>query len=222
METFDIRHGNTSRCVYGANTRLEERADLFRDLTYRPSRKTTNYSELDMRSYVPSEVAKQVPCRGQTFVESCKDLGRRISLRSSPAISELSLYGWDTHSGQVGDRDPLAGSFANLARGIQSLSYATGDTWKDTAIIVLTEFGRAVAPNRMLGTDHGTGSVCLVISSSVPGGRVVGPSVGSRFRDNLDGANVRVGVDTRNVICEVLKAHFSLPEEVVSGEILLA
>jgi len=46
-------------------------------------------------------------------------------------------------------------------------------SWQHTAVPVVTEFGRAVAPNGSGGTDHGTGGVAFIVGGAVRGGRVI-------------------------------------------------
>ena len=45
--------------------------------------------------------------------------------------------------------------------------------WNETAIVVITEFGRTAQGNGTDGTDHGTGTVAFVLRGAVAGGRVI-------------------------------------------------
>jgi uncharacterized protein (DUF1501 family) len=51
------------------------------------------------------------------------------------------------------------------------------ETWRDTVLVVISEFGRAFRENGDKGTDHGHGSVYWVLGGGVRGGRVVGEQV---------------------------------------------
>ena len=48
-----------------------------------------------------------------------------------------------------------------------------GPVWADTTVLIATEFGRTVAINGTGGTDHGTGSVAMLVGGAVKGGRVI-------------------------------------------------
>jgi uncharacterized protein (DUF1501 family) len=48
-----------------------------------------------------------------------------------------------------------------------------GPAWANTTVLVATEFGRTAAVNGTGGTDHGTGSVAMLVGGAVKGGRVV-------------------------------------------------
>lgn len=58
-----------------------------------------------------------------------------------------------------------------------------GKAWQQTVLMVVTEFGRTVAPNGTRGTDHGVGSVAFVMGGAIDGGKALGEllvhSVGS-------------------------------------------
>ena len=49
----------------------------------------------------------------------------------------------------------------------------SGRSGRKTTVLVATEFGRTAAANGTGGTDHGTGSVAMLIGGAVKGGRVV-------------------------------------------------
>ena len=48
-----------------------------------------------------------------------------------------------------------------------------GAAWAQTTVLVATEFGRTAAVNGTGGTDHGTGSVAMLVGGAVKGGRVI-------------------------------------------------
>jgi uncharacterized protein (DUF1501 family) len=52
-----------------------------------------------------------------------------------------------------------------------------GSAWRDTVVVVLSEFGRTFRENGNRGTDHGHGTVYWVAGGSVRGGRIAGEQV---------------------------------------------
>ncbi|RKP49726.1 DUF1501 domain-containing protein [Pararobbsia silviterrae] len=87
-----------------------------------------------------------------------------------PRIAMIETGGWDTHSAQAGR---LTTQLKALDAMIAALRDGLGPTWSKTTVLVATEFGRTAAPNGTAGTDHGTGSVAMLIGGAVAGGRVV-------------------------------------------------
>lgn len=86
---------------------------------------------------------------------------------------------WDDHADQGGPRGRFAARLDALAERLSSTATDLGDD-PGTVIVTLTEFGRALRENARGGTDHGRGSVMLVIGAAVAGGRV---HDGARIRD---------------------------------------
>jgi uncharacterized protein (DUF1501 family) len=89
---------------------------------------------------------------------------------NGPRIAMLETLGWDTHNAQ---RGRLANQLKNLDAMLAALRDGLGAAWATTTVLVATEFGRTVAVNGTGGTDHGTGSVALLVGGAVRGGRVV-------------------------------------------------
>lgn len=89
---------------------------------------------------------------------------------NGPRIAMLETLGWDTHNAQQGR---LAGQLRNLDALVAALRDGLGAAWGMTTVLVATEFGRTAAVNGTGGTDHGTGSVAMLVGGNVKGGRVI-------------------------------------------------
>ncbi|HET7793475.1 MAG TPA: DUF1501 domain-containing protein [Rhizobacter sp.] len=88
-----------------------------------------------------------------------------------PRIAMLEMGGWDTHSAQAAR---LTRQLQGLDALVASLRDGLGEAWAHTVVLVATEFGRTAAANGTGGTDHGTGSVAMLLGGAVQGGRVLG------------------------------------------------
>ncbi|RZM09616.1 MAG: DUF1501 domain-containing protein, partial [Sphingomonas sp.] len=89
---------------------------------------------------------------------------------AGPRIAMLETLGWDTHNAQSGR---LTNQLRNLDSMLAALRDGLGATWAMTTVLVATEFGRTAAVNGTGGTDHGTGSVAMLVGGAVQGGRVI-------------------------------------------------
>jgi uncharacterized protein (DUF1501 family) len=95
-------------------------------------------------------------------------------MRDSYRIGFVDVGGWDTHVNEGGAQGALASNLAGLGRGLGSFAQALGPEWKNTVVVVLSEFGRTFRENGNHGTDHGHGSVYWVLGGAINGGRIAG------------------------------------------------
>ena len=93
-----------------------------------------------------------------------------LARADGPRIAMMETTGWDTHNQQGARLDRLLRGFDAM---IAALRDGLGPAWKDTTLLVATEFGRTVAVNGTGGTDHGTASAAMVLGGAVQGGRVI-------------------------------------------------
>ena len=74
-------------------------------------------------------------------------------------------------------------------------------------MITMSEFGRRVAENGIVGTEHGHGNAMLLFGAEVRGGRVHGKWPGLGAGKLVDG-DLAVTTDYRQVLSDVVKARF--------------
>ncbi|WP_332855681.1 DUF1501 domain-containing protein [Duganella sp. S19_KUP01_CR8] len=104
---------------------------------------------------------------------------RRIAklMKDKYNIGFVDVGGWDTHVGQGGATGYLAGRLDELGRGLAGFAQEMGPDWKDTVVIVVSEFGRTFRENGNRGTDHGHGTAYWVLGGGVQGGKVRGEQI---------------------------------------------
>jgi uncharacterized protein (DUF1501 family) len=124
-----------------------------------------------------------------------------------PEVAVIEAGGWDTHANQGGAKGPLAQRLAGLDKALRSLAEDLGPLWSQTAVLVVTEFGRTAAMNGTRGTDHGTGGCAFLAGGSVRGGRVLADWPGLSRIALLDNRDLRPTLDLRSVFKGVLDEH---------------
>jgi uncharacterized protein (DUF1501 family) len=147
------------------------------------------------------------PAGTQAFVALAGAAGRLLATPRGPRVAALELGGWDTHAGQA---LRLGGPLRALDEGLEALRASLGAAWAETAVLVLTEFGRTVRINGTAGTDHGTGGVAFVLGGAVRGGRVIAdwPGLGQgRLFENRD---LMPSLDQRRIAKGLLAQHLGL------------
>jgi len=71
---------------------------------------------------------------------------------------------------------------------------------KDYKLVVMTEFGRRLISNKSNGTDHGHGSLALILGSAVNGGRMMGRWPGLETNQLDRGVDLAVTTDYLQVL----------------------
>jgi uncharacterized protein (DUF1501 family) len=92
---------------------------------------------------------------------------------AGPRVAVFDTTGWDTHANEGGARGQLANRFGALDAALRTLKTQLGPTWRNTAVLAVTEFGRTAAVNGTGGSDHGTATVAFLLGGAVHGGRVI-------------------------------------------------
>lgn len=116
----------------------------------------------------------------------------------------LDRGGWDTHVGQGGATGWLALQLDDVAKSLAAFACDLGKASDRVTVIVQTEFGRRVAENSSLGTDHGRASAMFVWGGNVNGGKVHGAWPGLKMAQLEAPGDLRVVTDYRAVLAEVL------------------
>lgn len=140
---------------------------------------------------------------------------------TGPQAAVLEINGWDTHANQAAANGPLARRLQQLDAGLTALrdGLVPSRTWDRTVVVVATEFGREVAVNGTLGTDHGTGAAAFVLGGAVRGGRVVADWPGLARRDRNEGRDLRITTDLRAVLKGVLADHLRIASKTLNDEV---
>jgi uncharacterized protein (DUF1501 family) len=147
-------------------------------------------SGLDMKS-------KGGPGDPNGMEQMARGAARLLAQPDGPRVAALAFEGWDTHAQEI---DRLAKLLAGLDNSIAAFEQELGPAWKDTAIIVATEFGRTARINGTDGTDHGTGTTAFLAGGAVRGGRVITDWPGLKQNQLFEGRDLAATTDIRSVI----------------------
>ena len=135
---------------------------------------------LDLRQEIAREFEQemQVANRGAISAKGFELEARRIAklMKDRYQIGFVDIGGWDTHINQGGAQGALANNLSDLGRGLAGFAQEMGSAWKQTVVMVVSEFGRTFKENGTRGTDHGHGSAYWVLGGAlgVGGGTVAG------------------------------------------------
>ncbi len=133
--------------------------------------------------------------------------GTLMHSEEGPQIAVIEASGWDTHANQGGVKGTLAQHLSGLDHALRTLAEELGALWEQTAVLVVTEFGRTAAMNGTRGTDHGTGSCAFLAGGAVRGGRVIADWPGLAANNLLENRDLKPTLDLRSVFKGVLDEH---------------
>jgi uncharacterized protein (DUF1501 family) len=127
-----------------------------------------------------------------------------------PNIAAMEFSGWDTHANQGMAGGALDRLLAQLAGGLVAFRNEMGPAWRNTTVVVMTEFGRTARPNGTRGTDHGTAGAGFVLGPGVARAQVVSDWPGLGSNALFEGRDLKPTLDTRAVLKAVLAGTFDL------------
>ena len=124
-------------------------------------------------------------------------------------VAFADMGGWDTHAGQNG---PLTNNLRRMSEDIAAFAKELGSRMSDVVLVTMSEFGRTVKENGNRGTDHGHGTVMLVLGGNTRGGKVHGTWPGLGRERLFEGRDLAVTTDFRDVFAEVLSKHLGVTQ----------
>ena len=150
------------------------------------------------------------PLNGADVQAFANTAARFLIAPGGPSIAVLSLDGFDTHANQGAENGQLAARLSLVDNVIAGLQTGLGDQWKDTVVVMATEFGRTARINGTRGTDHGTAS-CLVLAGGAlkPGG-IVGDWPTLQQAKLFENRDLAPTLDVRAVFKGVLIDHLGI------------
>jgi uncharacterized protein (DUF1501 family) len=136
-----------------------------------------------------------------------------------PRVGAVGVSGWDTHINEGATSGVLANLLGALDGTIPAFEQNMGETWKETVVVFITEFGRTARINGTEGTDHGTGTVAWIIGGAVKGGRVIADWPGLKEANLYEDRDLKATTDLRAVLKGVLQDHLRVDERALAATV---
>jgi uncharacterized protein (DUF1501 family) len=156
---------------------------------------------------------------GARYTEVIHAAAEFLRREDGPKVAVFDTTGWDTHANEGAAQGQLASRLAALDAGLRSLKEQLGPVWSDTAVLLMTEFGRTAAINGTRGTDHGTATAAFLVGGAVRGGRVIADWPGLSGRALYQGRDLMPTLDVRSVLKGVLEEHLLVPSRASDGAV---
>ena len=142
------------------------------------------------------------------FGTQLRAIGQAISTEQLPMIYHATLGGFDTHTNQLGVHSSL---LKILDEGITALvrDLKNSKKFRDTVVMVYSEFGRSVQENKYKGTDHGTSNNVFLFGENL---KKVGVFNSAPNLANLDiHGQLKYQIDGSDLQAALLHNWFNLP-----------
>ncbi len=145
-----------------------------------------------------------------------KNVAKMISGGLKTKVYILNINGFDTHDSQVDANNTMIGNHSNL---LKMLSDAISAFQNDLGLLgisnrvagmTFSEFGRQIASNASLGTDHGDAAPMFLFGSCINSG-IIGSNPIIPGSVNSQDA-VPMQIDFRDIYASILKDWFEVPE----------
>ena len=157
---------------------------------------------INQQPYTPSGGAQYF--QGGELGRSLQQIARLIKADAGVEAAFAEMGGWDHHGNEPALLGNMLGQFG---RAIAAFNTDMGDRMEDIVLVTMSEFGRTAQENGDSGTDHGHGSVMMVLGGPLRGGKVYGKWPGLGKEQLYEGRDLAVTTDYREVLGELVTRH---------------
>jgi uncharacterized protein (DUF1501 family) len=147
--------------------------------------------------------------QGGDLGRSLQQLARLIKADAGVEAAFAEIGGWDHHGNENQQMQLLLRQFSSA---IAAFSQDMGDRMEDIVLVTMSEFGRTVEENGNAGTDHGHGSLMMVLGGPVQGGKVYGQWPGLKDDQLHENRDLALTTDFRDVFAEVAVKHLGVKD----------
>ncbi len=200
----------------GDKDTLDRIMDLYRDDPLLGPALSQALNTRDLAGSVnPREMRGTADQGKRRFLLLAKAAAKFLGAADGARVAVLEYGGWDIHANQGTTTGRLAQNLAGLDEGVGALADGLGAIWRETGVVIVTEFGRTVRPTGTNGTDHGTASAAFLLGGAVEGGRIIADWPGLSDNALYESRDLNPTTDMRALFKGLLQDHLRLPHDAV-------
>jgi uncharacterized protein (DUF1501 family) len=149
------------------------------------------------------------------FASGLKFAAQRLRQDDAVRIIATEQGSYDTHENQLQQQQ---GSLQELSAGVKAVcdGLDANGTANHVLILLWSEFSRRVEPNAQNGTDQGSAQAMILIGAGVRA-KIVGNAPSLAPADLVEGGDLPMAVDFRNLCATVLDRWLGLDSKIVLG-----
>jgi uncharacterized protein (DUF1501 family) len=190
----------TGRDAFDAMKMLQSIGVMGNESLANPAQRTAFVSGVD----APGRNGPPTYNAGGPLGKNLQQLARLIKSDAGVEAAFAEVDGWDHHQNENAQLSGLLNQFSNA---IAAFCQDLGDRMEDVVIVTMSEFGRTAEENGAGGTDHGHGSMMMVLGGPVQGGKVYGQWPGLEKEQLFEGRDLAVTTDFRTVLSDLVRGH---------------
>lgn len=145
--------------------------------------------------------------------------GRAMQLEGGPRVAVVRVTEFDTHANQGARNGHQSSQLSVVDKIFASFKRGLGKHWENAIALTATEFGRTVAQNGSIGTEHGTASVGLLAGGLLGRSSLIADWPGLGERDLFEGRDLHSTLDYRSVCAACIERALNLPHDVIADRV---
>lgn len=197
----DFRFSGNDDFVASLRSLYREQNDVFGTRANDTFRALDRLRELHAKDYTPANGAEY---SGDRFGTEMRMAAQLIKARLGVEAVTVDLGGWDSH---ISQGPAIIPNIGRLANGLAAFRRDLGDEMLNTTVVVMSEFGRRVKENSVLGTDHGRGGVMFVMGGDGEEGKTIADWPGLTEENLVGPGDLPVTTNYRDVLFPILQKH---------------
>lgn len=163
--------------------------------------------QIDVANYQPAGRAYPEGAYGR----SLQMVAQLIKAEVGVEVACVDIGGWDTHVAQGSTEGLMARNLTELRQGLAAFYEDVGALAGQVTVVVMSEFGRRAQENGGLGTDHGHGSMMMVLGGGIRGGQVLADWPGLHDEQLVGPGDLAITTDYRDVLGSLIRHRLNNP-----------
>jgi len=148
-----------------------------------------------------------------------KQAAEYLKKPDGPRVAVFEVNGFDTHAAQGGINGTHTKCLLEMDEIIENLKVNLKDSYKDTLILTVTEFGRTISQNGGNGTEHGYGTALFMAGGLLKKSQVYSDWPGLKRKELYQGRDLNATIDARSVYASAMSSVFDLDFNRIEKEV---
>ena len=148
-----------------------------------------------------------------------RQAAKALKQNNGPRVAVFEVNGFDTHAAQGGVDGTHTKCLVEMDEIIKTLKVYLEDTYKETLILTVTEFGRTIAQNGGNGTEHGYGTAIFMAGGLLKKSQVYTDWPGLKSKELYQGRDLNATTDARSVYASAMSTVFDLDFKRIQKEV---